>query len=126
MIDLMDWTTVRTHDVRTSAFGTCMFGDRFEIDCCWDREKAKVKTPKRPINIKSMINHLPEIDSFEVIPSEKPTVPSADTVSNKISIKLKGSVQSKAIRKTNKTINAKNVVVSNGMGGKKKNSFTWF
>ena len=53
----------------------------------------KVKTPKRPINIKAIITNLPPVFKSPVIPVLKPTVPSAEETSNRISSNLKSLVK---------------------------------
>ena len=52
---------------------------------------ASVITPIRPIYIKAMIMILPATDSSEVMPRLMPTVPSAETASNRSAEKLNPS-----------------------------------
>ena len=46
---------------------------------------AMVNGPSRPINISILTNNFPTNDKFAVIPIDSPTVPNAETTSNKIS-----------------------------------------
>ena len=46
--------------------------------------KAKVKGPIRPTNIRKIINERPKASNWGVTPILKPTVPKAETASNKI------------------------------------------